>query len=111
MYSEINKRIDSIKRLCKKYKVISLYAFGSILTPRFNDKSDIDLLVEFDKKSIKLENYFDNFFDFMYAMQDLFGKKIDLVCMDALTNKYFIEELEETKLQLYASPAPSHALI
>ena len=105
MHSEINKRIDSIKRLCKKYKVISLYAFGSILTPRFNEKSDIDLLVEFDKKSIKLENYFDNFFDFMYAMQDLFGKKIDLVCMDAVSNPYFKQELEETKQLIYAQNA------
>lgn len=97
----IEKHKDTVKRLCKKYKVNSLYAFGSILTPRFNDKSDIDLLVEFDKKSIKLENYFDNFFDFMYALQDLLGKKIDLVCRDAISNPYFKMEVEETKQLIY----------
>jgi uncharacterized protein len=33
-----------IERFCRKYELRRLYAFGSILTPRFGRKSDVDLL-------------------------------------------------------------------
>lgn len=45
----IEMNIDKIVALCKKYKVARLWVFGSILTPRFNDDSDIDFLVDFDE--------------------------------------------------------------
>lgn len=38
-------KID-IDGLCKQNKVKTLYVFGSVLTDKFNDKSDIDLVVE-----------------------------------------------------------------
>ena len=44
----IEMNIDKIIALCKKYKVAKLWVFGSILTPRFNDESDVDFLVDFD---------------------------------------------------------------
>ena len=34
---------NAIAQLCKKYNVEKLYVFGSILTEKFNDNSDIDL--------------------------------------------------------------------
>lgn len=38
----IEMNIDKIIALCKKYKVMKLWVFGSILTSRFNDDSDVD---------------------------------------------------------------------
>ena len=35
---------SEIKSLCHKHGVKSLYVFGSVLTPRFTDKSDVDFL-------------------------------------------------------------------
>ena len=52
----IEMNIDKIAALCRKYKVAKLWVFGSILTPRFTDESDIDLLVTFDKTRIPLLN-------------------------------------------------------
>ena len=43
----INNNISKIKELCEKFKVNKLYAFGSVLTSRFNDESDVDILVKF----------------------------------------------------------------
>ncbi len=43
---EIN--LNKICDLCRKHKVKSLAVFGSILTDRFNDSRDVDLLVNFD---------------------------------------------------------------
>ncbi|MCZ2139863.1 MAG: nucleotidyltransferase domain-containing protein [Bacteroidia bacterium] len=37
-----------ITNLCKQYKVQELYAFGSVLNEnRFNEQSDIDLIVKY----------------------------------------------------------------
>lgn len=84
----------------KKYKVRKLYAFGSILTPRFNEQSDIDILVDFNAE-INHNNYADNYFDFYYALKSLFGREIDLVDESSVKNPYFKEELEETKYLIY----------
>ena len=43
----IENNIQKIVALCKKYKVGKLFVFGSILTNRFNDNSDVDLVVDF----------------------------------------------------------------
>ena len=53
---------SDIKKLCESHKVKSLYAFGSVLTERFNGESDIDLIVDFS--NIEVEDYADNYFDF-----------------------------------------------
>ncbi len=52
----IENNIHKIIDLCKKHKVHKLFVFGSILTNRFNDKSDVDLVVDFNKKEV--EDYF-----------------------------------------------------
>ena len=50
----IELNMQHIITLCREYKVKALYAFGSILTSRFNEESDVDLAVSFDKENIKL---------------------------------------------------------
>ena len=42
----IQRNIAQIVALCEKHKVESLYVFGSVLTERFNDESDIDFVVK-----------------------------------------------------------------
>jgi predicted nucleotidyltransferase len=44
----LHNKLEALKELCRRYKVKSLYAFGSVNTPRFTEKSDIDLLIEFE---------------------------------------------------------------
>ena len=97
----VERNIRRVIELCKQYKVNSLYLFGSILTPRFRKDSDIDFLVRFDKHSIQLNYYEDNFFDFKYAFEDLLGRKIDLVCYDAIKNPYFLAEVDSKKQLIY----------
>ena len=96
----INDNIQKLKALCKKYKVSKLYVFGSILTSRFNDDSDVDLLVNFTPE-IDHNNYADNFLDFYHSLKMLFGREVDLVEETAIRNPFFKEELEETKHLIY----------
>lgn len=91
--------LDRIIALCKKYKVAKLWVFGSILTPRFNDDSDVDFSVIFHYEQI--QDMFVNFFDFIEDLQTLLGRKVDMVDETAIKNSHFRCELDRTKHLIY----------
>ena len=95
----IELNMDKIITLCKKYKVAKLWVFGSILTPAFNDDSDVDFSVIFHYDQI--QDLFLTFFDFIDELQQLLGRKVDLVDETAVKNAYFRKELDRTKRLLY----------
>lgn len=99
----IELNMDRIVALCKKYKVAKLWVFGSILTPRFNDHSDVDFLVLFDRAQIALLDMADVFFDFIFELEAMLGRKVDMTVYDAITNKYFKEEVDEKKQLLWSA--------
>ena len=71
----LDKYKGDIKELCKQNRVRSLYVFGSVLTEKFNDKSDIDLLVDIDSDDPL--DYADHYFNLKFALQELFKRPID----------------------------------
>ena len=99
----IEMNMDKIIALCRKYKVDKLWVFGSILTPRFTDDSDVDFLVVFDKSRIPLLDMVDVFFDFIYSLEELLGRKIDLTDYTSIRNKYFKEEVDEKKQLIWSA--------
>lgn len=88
-----------ITTLCRKHGVKNLYVFGSVLTTSFSDKSDVDFLVEFDTD--KIPDYFTNFFDLKYALEDTMGRDVDLVEEKAIRNPIFKRNIERTKMKIY----------
>lgn len=99
----IEMNIDKIVALCKKYKVARLWVFGSILTPRFNDDSDIDFLVDFDEKHIELLDYADNFFNFIHEIESVVGRKVDMIVNKSVKNRFFRTEIDETRRLLWSA--------
>ena len=95
----VHQNIKQIRKLCKQYNVLRLFVFGSILTNKFKPESDIDFLVDFSK--VDRFTYADNFFDFMYSLQDLLNRKIDLIESKAITNPYLKKNIDGTKQQIY----------
>ncbi|NDV47494.1 nucleotidyltransferase [Paludibacter sp. 221] len=95
----IENNIKKIKALCKKYKVNKLFVFGSVLTNRFNNESDIDFLVDFDKEEIN--DYFENFFDLKYSLEDILERKVDLLEEQSVKNPYLKKDVDQTKLLIY----------
>ncbi len=65
----------------KNYGVSRLSLFGSFLTGRFGPESDIDLLVEFDPK----KKTYDNFMDLSFFLEDLLGRRVELVTPQSLS--------------------------
>lgn len=97
----IELNIERIVELCKRFHVRKLWVFGSILTNRFNDKSDVDLCVDFEWENIPLMEAADNFFDFQNALENVFGRKVDITDDSAVRNPYFREELNEKRMLIY----------
>ena len=95
----IENNSQKIIALCKKHKVGKLFVFGSILTNRFNEKSDIDMVVDFDK--VNLEDYADNYFNFKYSLEDLFGREVDLLEDKAIRNPILRRNIDNSKLLVY----------
>lgn len=97
----IELNLYKIREICKRFHVRKLWVFGSILTPRFGESSDVDLCVDFDWSKIPLLDSADNFFGFQEALETLLGRKIDITDDSAVKNPYFREELNETRQLIY----------
>jgi predicted nucleotidyltransferase len=90
-----------ITQLCEYHKVKFLYAFGSVLTDKFdNDNdSDIDLIVEF--LYIPVEDYADNYYALKFSLQDIFGCPVDLLEEQVIRNPYLKRNIDQNKQLVY----------
>ncbi len=91
----IENNIQAIIALCKKHKVNKLFVFGSILTNRFNDDSDVDLVADFKKAEVE------DYFDFKYSLEDLLGREVDLLEEQTIKNPYLKKNVDATKALIY----------
>lgn len=95
----LSQNIEQIKSLCQEQKVQKLYSFGSVNDASFNAASDLDFLVSFQK--MELTDYADHFFNLCEGLEEITGRKVDLITENSLQNPYFIESVEKTKQLLY----------
>lgn len=61
--------------------VSKISLFGSFLTDGFTPESDVDLLVEF-RPGMKT---YDNFMELLYFLEDLLGRRVELVTPQSLS--------------------------
>lgn len=97
----IELNLQRIIDLCRKHKVKTLSVFGSILTDRFSEESDVDFLVNFESIDHDTFDYVDNYFGLRDALELLFHRKVDLIEEKALRNKFFIANVNRTKKLIY----------
>jgi predicted nucleotidyltransferase len=95
----IERNIEMIKRLCKKHKVRELFVFGSILSNNFNENSDVDFVVDFEK--VDLNDYADNYFDLKSALEKLLKRPVDLLENQAIRNPFLKQSIDSTKKLVY----------
>jgi predicted nucleotidyltransferase len=76
--------------------------FGSAVGNRFNPAtSDLDFLVDFD--STPPAESARCYFGLLFALQDLFGRNVDLVETVAIRNPYFLQSVAKDWVVLYAA--------
>lgn len=97
--NQIELNQEKLNALCETHKVKELYLFGSILTDKFNETSDIDMLIQFTQ--IDLLEYFDNYMDLKEKLEQLFLRPVDLVENQAIRNPIFRKVIEREKQLVY----------
>ncbi|MCC8176250.1 MAG: nucleotidyltransferase domain-containing protein [Bacteroidales bacterium] len=97
----IEFNLQRIILLCQRCKVKTLAVFGSILTDRFNDQSDVDMLVDFEPVDLDTFDYVRNYFDLREGLEALFGRKVDLIENGDQLNPLFRAAIESKKQVIY----------
>ena len=98
----IEARRAEIGEICRRFHVRRLDVFGSAARDDFDPaRSDVDFLVEFepDHPLGGLEAYF----GLKDALEELFGRKVDLVSPGRIKNPYVRRSIERSRELLYAA--------
>ena len=103
MIAELTELRNEIAGLCQRFGVLRLEAFGSATTGTFRaENSDLDFLVEFEPSAIT-SGYADRYFGLLDALEQLFGRSVNLVVSSAITNPFFRESVDRSRALLYAA--------
>ncbi len=101
----IKNNTKQIQDICKKYRVTSLYLIGSAAREdkQFRDDSDIDFLLKYerDKEGLGVEEF--DYFDLLFALENLLKKKVDLVIEESIRNDIFKQSINRYKQKIYES--------
>lgn len=97
----IERNLQRILALCRRHKVRTLSVFGSILTDRFNDQSDVDLLVDFEPVDHNTFDYVGNYFDLKDALEQLLNRRVDLIEYGKNLNPIFKALVDKQKRLIY----------
>lgn len=79
-----------IEKFCKTHHIIKLALFGSVLSDHFSEKSDVDILVEFDPKHIP------GLFGIVEMKEELsenIGREVDLRTPEDISKLFRIEKM------------------
>ena len=79
-----------------------LYLFGSAVSGTYTRDSDLDFAVIFKKSLLPLEHG-DAFFNLKDDLESLFNCNIDLISYRVVKNPVFKQELDNTKVSVYAA--------
>ena len=102
MNTLVESKHAELVELCRQYRVRQLELFGSAVGARFDSaKSDLDFLVDFEP--IPSGENARCYFGLLFALQDLFGRDVDLVETVAIRNPYFLQSIAKDRIVLYAA--------
>jgi hypothetical protein len=100
--SPVQTNLEEIVRLCRRYQVHRLAAFGSILRSDFDPQSsDADFLVEFEPVpvAVRMQNYL----ALREALASLLSRPVDLIEDGAIQNPYILQSVARQQQVLYAA--------
>jgi len=77
----------------EKFGVSRCGLFGSFRTGSATERSDVDLLVIFEPE----QKTFNNFMDLCFFLEELFGRKVDVVTPESLSPHFGHQILQEVE--------------
>lgn len=98
----VQDRLDELAEICRKRKVRRLELFGSAADGTFDSsRSDLDFLVEYEP--LLPGEHYEAYFGLWEDLAELFNRKVDLVVASAMSNPYFIHEVNASRKLVYGS--------
>jgi predicted nucleotidyltransferase len=102
MNAVLTDHAREIANLCRKYQVLRLEAFGSVVRNDFDPtSSDVDLIAAFS--SPRESGYADRYMDFVQSLEALLGHKVDLLTPGAIHNTRLAEAIKREAVSIYES--------
>jgi uncharacterized protein len=95
------KHLPAIREACERHFVKRLWVFGSALTNKFGPKSDVDMVVEYDKRRIK--SMATAYLGLAEDLEKTFGRPVDLLTHGPIRNPIFKAELRRTQKIVYGA--------
>jgi uncharacterized protein len=98
----IEAQREALGDLCRRHHVRRLEVFGSAARGDFDpEHSDLDFLVEF--LAGEEGEGFGSYFDLRFSLEELFGRKVDLVTASSVRNPYFVTDIAQSRTTLYTA--------
>ena len=94
---EAVQRLRAARREVVALGVTSIGLFGSFVTGRQTSGSDVDILVDFSPS----RHRFDSFMELSFLLEDLLGRRVELVTPEALSphiGPHILREVERVSL-------------
>lgn len=89
-----------IEKICRDLRVKRLDIVGSASRGDFQlERSDIDVLVEFDG----LDRLFDRYFELKIRLEQQLGRQVDVIQDSAVKNPYVRKSLNRDRMRIYGS--------
>ena len=108
MVPEIEQHRPEIAALCRSHGVRRLELIGSAARGDFDPaRSDLDFLVEFADAGWQGSS--DRYFGLLFGLEDLLGRKVDLVRRSAVRNPHFLAVAERHRELIYDAGSPQAA--
>jgi predicted nucleotidyltransferase len=79
--------------------VKELALFGSATRDDFSPDSDIDVLATFEGKT----QLFSRYFDLKEGLEQIFGRRVDVVMPEAISNSIFRGHIEKERTVVYGA--------
>lgn len=95
--AEAMERLRSARERLASLGVRGLGLFGSLLTGQHTATSDVDILVEFEPD----RHTFDCFMDLSFFLEDLLGRRVELVTLESLSphiGPHILREVERVQI-------------
>lgn len=90
---------ESIAEFCRRWNITEFSLFGSILRDDFRPDSDVDVLVVF---APEVQLGWTDWQEMEEGLEEMFGRKVDLVEKQAVTNPFRRHHILKTHQVVYA---------
>ncbi|MBI5885597.1 MAG: nucleotidyltransferase domain-containing protein [Deltaproteobacteria bacterium] len=99
IHPTVQDHLTQIRAVLQDNKVQKAYFFGSVCTEDFTDKSDIDIIINFQEGLDPLTRG-DLWWNVYFSLEEMLKRPIDLLTENSIENPYLKKELERTMQEI-----------